>query len=127
LIAVQWQHPDGGRFHAEVPMSATGTSATPESAVQLLAEALKGIEERDALAAWIDWSRLDAMPARQREVVKRLVHGERVDSIAAAMFLSRSTVRNHLSAAFRQCGVHTQGELVRLFMRPAYQPVKLSA
>ena len=49
---------------------------------------------------------------RQWEVVARLVRGERVATIAAEMYLSQSTVRNHLSAIFRKVGVHSQQELL---------------
>jgi DNA-binding CsgD family transcriptional regulator len=52
---------------------------------------------------------------RQWEVVSRLVRGERVATIAAEMFLSQSTVRNHLSAIFRKVGVHSQQELLALW------------
>ena len=37
--------------------------------------------------------------------------------IAAAMFLSRSTIRNHLSAIYAKVGVHSQDELVALYRR----------
>jgi DNA-binding CsgD family transcriptional regulator len=59
------------------------------------------------------------MSNRQREVVKRLVMGERVPAIAKAMFISRSTVRNHLSSAFHICGVSTQSDLIELFLATA--------
>ena len=52
---------------------------------------------------------------RQWEVLRRLVEGERVSRIAAAMYVSRSTVRNHLSAIYAKVGVHSQDELVALF------------
>jgi DNA-binding NarL/FixJ family response regulator len=52
---------------------------------------------------------------RQWEVVARLVQGKRVPTIAAEMYLSGSTVRNHLSAIFRKVGVHSQEELVALW------------
>jgi DNA-binding CsgD family transcriptional regulator len=58
--------------------------------------------------------KLDELPPRQREIVLRLVAGERVSEIAGAMYLSSSTVRNHLSAIFRRFGVHSQVELVSL-------------
>jgi DNA-binding CsgD family transcriptional regulator len=66
-------------------------------------------------------TRLDGLTRRQREVVCRLVRGERVPAIAKAMFVSRSTVRNHLSGAFRQFGVNTQSDLVQLFQRSTNQ------
>jgi DNA-binding CsgD family transcriptional regulator len=43
------------------------------------------------------------------------VEGERVTRIAAAMYLSPSTIRNHLSAIYAKVGVHSQDELVALF------------
>jgi DNA-binding NarL/FixJ family response regulator len=51
---------------------------------------------------------------RQREIFSRLVRGERVATIAAEMYLSPSTVRNHLSAIFAKVGVHSQQELLVL-------------
>lgn len=54
------------------------------------------------------------LPARQREIVTRLVRGDRVPAIAEAMYLSQSTVRNQLVAVFRKLGVSSQQELIRL-------------
>ena len=55
---------------------------------------------------------LGGLTARQWEVVSRLLQGERVPTIAAEMFISQSTVRNHLSAIFERFGVHSQAELL---------------
>jgi PAS domain S-box-containing protein len=52
------------------------------------------------------------LTAKQWEVVTRLLRGERVASIARAMYLSPSTVRNYLSAIYRKIGVHSQAELL---------------
>lgn len=49
---------------------------------------------------------------RQQEVVQRLLGGERVPAISNAIFLSQSTVRNHLLAVFRKFDVHSQEELI---------------
>jgi len=49
---------------------------------------------------------------RQLEIMERLVRGERVPTIARGLYLSQSTVRNHLSAIFRKLGVHSQEELL---------------
>ncbi len=57
-------------------------------------------------------ARLDALSERQSEIVRRLMDGERVPAIAAALFLSQNTVRNHLSAVYRKFGVHSQSELL---------------
>jgi DNA-binding CsgD family transcriptional regulator len=49
---------------------------------------------------------------RQNEIVRRLVDGQRVGSIARDLFISPSTVRNHLSAVYRQLGVDSQSRLI---------------
>jgi DNA-binding NarL/FixJ family response regulator len=50
---------------------------------------------------------------REREVLERLMDGQRVAWIAADLFVSASTVRDHLSSIFRKVGVHSQAELIR--------------
>jgi DNA-binding NarL/FixJ family response regulator len=50
---------------------------------------------------------------RKWEVLGRLSRGERVATIARVMFITRSTVRNHLSAIFERFGVH-EAELLAL-------------
>jgi DNA-binding CsgD family transcriptional regulator len=52
------------------------------------------------------------LTGRQLEIVARLIRGERVAGIARGMFLSPSTVRNHLTSVYRRFGVHSQGELM---------------
>lgn len=56
----------------------------------------------------------DALSPRQWEVLRRLLQGERVPGIARALFLSASTVRNHLTAIFAKFDVHSQEELIQL-------------
>lgn len=55
---------------------------------------------------------LGSLTARQWEVLDRLLAGERVPTIADELFISASTVRNHLSAVFEVFGVHSQAELL---------------
>ncbi|MEY2425245.1 MAG: hypothetical protein QOI61_817 [Actinomycetota bacterium] len=50
---------------------------------------------------------------RQNEIVRRLVGGQQVAAIARDLFVSPSTVRNHLSAIYKAFGVKTQSELIR--------------
>jgi DNA-binding CsgD family transcriptional regulator len=52
---------------------------------------------------------------REAPVVRLLLTGHRVPSIAALLYLSPSTVRNHLSTAYRKLGVNSQQELTLLF------------
>jgi DNA-binding NarL/FixJ family response regulator len=56
---------------------------------------------------------LSRLTLREREVLARLLDGERVHTIADELFVSQSTVRNHLSSIFRKVGVHSQSELLR--------------
>jgi len=71
----------------------------------------------DALPALARLPQGNELSARQTEIVARLVAGERVADIAASMFLSPSTVRNHLAAIYRKFGVHSQAELLAALLR----------
>ena len=55
---------------------------------------------------------------RQREILVRVSRGERVKDIAAALYLSPSTVRNHLTAIYDKLGVHSQVELLVKLLNP---------
>jgi DNA-binding CsgD family transcriptional regulator len=57
--------------------------------------------------------RTDLTP-RQWEILTRLLRGERVKMIARELFLSESTIRNHLSTIYARIGVHSQAELMAL-------------
>ena len=59
------------------------------------------------------------LSTRQLEVLTRLLDGQRVPTIAAEMFVSPSTIRNHLAAIYRKVGVHSQAELLAHVRRPA--------
>ena len=54
------------------------------------------------------------LSVREREVMTQLADGYRVSEIAARLFISPHTVRNHLKALFRKLDVHSQDELIRL-------------
>jgi PAS domain S-box-containing protein len=60
---------------------------------------------------------LGELSSRQHEVVRLLQEGSRVPTIAQQLYLSQSTVRNHLSAIFRKFGVSSQEELLRVLRR----------
>jgi DNA-binding CsgD family transcriptional regulator len=57
---------------------------------------------------------LSDLTMRQGEIVERLLQGHRVDAIARDLYVSPSTVRNHLSAIFEKFGVASQSELIEL-------------
>jgi DNA-binding CsgD family transcriptional regulator/PAS domain-containing protein len=54
------------------------------------------------------------LSARELEIVTALLAGDRVPMIAERMFLSQSTVRNHLTSVYRKQGVRSQQQLLRL-------------
>lgn len=79
------------------------------------------IEAAGIASPWMERADVFALPvmkelsARQAEIAARLIRGERVATIAAELFLSQSTVRNHLSAIFQKFGVHSQPEFLALW------------
>jgi PAS domain S-box-containing protein len=107
-----------------VVISAGPTSVTPndpgsqlnEYARQAALEA-RAVRTLDALPALARLPYGSELSARQTEIVARLVAGQRPADIARAMFLSPSTVRNHLAAIYRKFGVHSQAELLAALLR----------
>ena len=61
---------------------------------------------------------VNELTARQLEVLTRLLEGQRVPTIAAEMYVSPSTIRNHLAAIYRKLGVHSQAELLAYVRKP---------
>ncbi|MFZ6005755.1 MAG: response regulator transcription factor [Actinomycetota bacterium] len=57
------------------------------------------------------------LTSRQWEVLSHLLRGERVPTIAQELFISQSTVRNHLAGIFERFGVHSQPELLAALAR----------
>jgi DNA-binding CsgD family transcriptional regulator len=65
------------------------------------------------------------LSTRQWEILSRLLRAERVNTIAAELYISPSTVRNHLAAIFQKFGVHSQAELIDVLRRPDHAPERL--
>lgn len=55
---------------------------------------------------------VEQLTAREREVFELLARGLRVPTVAERLYLSQSTVRNHVSALFRKLRVSSQAELL---------------
>jgi DNA-binding CsgD family transcriptional regulator len=72
------------------------------------------IRESSALVDVERFPQLRSLNSRHWEVLTRLLRGERVPTIAAALFLSQSAIRSNLSAIFQKFGVHSQSELLAL-------------
>ena len=65
-------------------------------------------------AAALPWTRLPSLTAREREVLRWLVAGHRVSTIATKLNVAPSTIRNHLKSIFRKLEVRSQTELLEL-------------
>jgi DNA-binding CsgD family transcriptional regulator len=74
------------------------------------------------LPALSDEPQLGKLTSREWAVLTRVLDGERVSAIAADLFVSQSTVRNHLSSIYAKLGVHSQVDLVRLVRRGSKRP-----
>lgn len=75
------------------------------------------IEEISSLPSSSEFPQLRELTTRQWEILSRLLRGERVPAIAAQLYLSQSTVRNHLTSIFQKFGAHSQSELLYLLRR----------
>jgi DNA-binding NarL/FixJ family response regulator len=69
-------------------------------------------DERQSLPVPRDIPQLVELSSRQREILVRLLNAQRVSLIAAELYVSPSTVRNHLTTIFTKFGVHSQAELL---------------
>jgi two-component system nitrate/nitrite response regulator NarL len=67
------------------------------------------------------------LTAREREVLQRLVSGERTQAIAAGMGVSYSTARTHVQNVLHKLGVHSRLEAVAFAMRHSLVPVGRNA
>jgi DNA-binding NarL/FixJ family response regulator len=77
------------------------------------------IPRLDQLPVLTETPQLGELTSREWAVLTRLLDGQRVSAIAADMYLSQSTVRNHLSSIYAKLGVHSQVDLIRLIRRGA--------
>ncbi len=62
----------------------------------------------------LDHPLLEGLSEREREVLGHLMAGSRVPTIGEKLFISPSTVRNHLKAIYRKVEVSSQNELIEL-------------
>ena len=90
--------------------------ARPDSSVELAAQLHQQplFSAKTYLTVWfgLGCTCLLAVCPRGSGNLNRLVLGERAQDVAAALYLSPSTVRNHLTAIYKKFGVHSQAELL---------------
>jgi DNA-binding CsgD family transcriptional regulator/PAS domain-containing protein len=76
------------------------------------------------LPALTDEPELGKLTSREWAVLTRLLDGQRIPAIAADLYVSQSTVRNHLSSIYAKLGVHSQVDLIRLVRRGTNRPAE---
>jgi PAS domain S-box-containing protein len=96
-----------------------GTQEHSQDVGQQLARLRRGIDTVNLstlLAAMPRRSDADVpqLSARELDIVRRLLAGDRVPAIASSLFLGQSTVRNYLSRVYTKLGVSSQQELIDL-------------
>ena len=95
----------------------------PEQILRAVRVALRGetVLPRGLLSEWVDEQRpLDLgvlLSARQREILELLAEGSTNSEIAGRLFLSESTVKQHLRAAYKALGVRNRREAAALSRR----------
>jgi DNA-binding NarL/FixJ family response regulator len=97
------------------PVGGTHRVAELEQRLARIAREVQAAGVVDGFAAFPDVQEVPGLrdlTSRQWEIITRLLRGERVPTIARHMYLSQSTVRNHLAAIFRKVGVHSQADLL---------------
>jgi DNA-binding NarL/FixJ family response regulator len=103
-----------GLLHAGMP---------PEQILRALSVALRGevVLPRGLLRLWVDEQRRPGpgigLSARQREVLGLVAEGLSNAEIAGRLFLSESTVKQHLRAAYKALGVKNRREAAALWRR----------
>jgi DNA-binding CsgD family transcriptional regulator/PAS domain-containing protein len=96
-----------------------------EAHMQRIAEELRAaglIPRLERLPVLTDIPQLGELTSREWAVLTRLLEGQRPSAIAADLFVSRSTVRNHLSSIYAKLGVHSQVDLIRLIRHGTRRP-----
>jgi DNA-binding CsgD family transcriptional regulator len=101
----------------EEPADALTSAPSMKQALWQFDEALRSASASKMAAELPADPGLGLLSGRELEIVMRLMNGDRVPAIAESLFLSPSTVRNHLSAVFRKLRVGSQQELIQLLRR----------
>src|SRR5215213_878352 len=95
---------------------------TPDQLLRAVAVATKGelVAPRELLGYLLDQdepSNLDDLSARQMEILGYVAEGLSNAEIARRLFLSESTIKQHLRAAYKLIGASNRTEAAKLFRR----------
>ena len=122
---------------AEVRASEAGAAAfvLKDDDVSRVVEVLERVHRRRRRVAGVSSPEVNGAPhvleplggtwltAREREVLERLVRGERTRTIATGMGVSYSTARTHVQNLLRKLGVHSRLEAVAFALTHPLVPV----
>jgi PAS domain S-box-containing protein len=105
---------DLAEVHAARPLGASPGSLAAElanvaSRLQTLSYSAS-LSDRPGMP--VDAPALHELSAREKQILALLMQNLRVPAIAERLFISQSTVRNHLKAIYRKIGVGSQRELI---------------
>jgi DNA-binding NarL/FixJ family response regulator len=95
---------------------------TPDQLVRAVSVAIQGetVAPRQLLGYLLDQdepANLGSLSARQREILGYVAEGLSNAEIASALFLSESTIKQHLRAAYKLIGASNRTEAAKLFRR----------
>jgi DNA-binding CsgD family transcriptional regulator len=82
------------------------------------------IPRLERLPALTEVPQLGGLTSREWAVLTRLMDGQRASAIASDLFVSNSTVRNHLSSIYAKLGVNGQVDLIRLMGQRTKRPAE---
>lgn len=127
-ILMHTVHDDSEQLFASIKAGATGyllKSSRPEKLVEAISEAAAGgAPLSPALARrMVDFFRqqapptnpLDALTAREREILEQLAKGQLYKEISSDLGLSYSTVRTHIEHIYQKLRVNTKAAAVAQF------------
>ena len=86
-----------------------------EARLRRIAAELKAagiLHDLDTFPSLSEHPQMAELTNRQREILIRLLSAQRVSVIATELYVTPSTVRNHLLTIFSKFGVHSQAELL---------------
>jgi DNA-binding NarL/FixJ family response regulator len=120
--------------HSDLPLARDALKAgasgfvhagmTPKQLLRAVAVATKGelVAPRELLTYLLteeEPANLAALSVRQREILGYVVEGLSNAEIGQRLFLSESTIKQHLRAAYKLLGVNNRTEAANLFRRSA--------
>lgn len=108
-------------FSIACPAMEVAHQVSEEGKLQQIGRGLHALALAEAFAFLdqADVPGVTKLTTRELDITARLLSGDRVPGIAKAIYLSQSTVRNHLSNVYRKLRVGSQQELIELFRESA--------